>query len=114
MGESNNAVGEIRVRTTFIPSADKAVDQIKQKSAELINIVDGLFGEAGAPDPDANRLRAIAVTSFEEAVSGCSRRQPRSNYSNPIQFSSLRRLSSFRFCCESRENKLTTLALPSE
>jgi hypothetical protein len=37
-----------RVRTTFDPSANKTVDQIKQKSAELINIVDELFGEAGA------------------------------------------------------------------
>jgi hypothetical protein len=44
------------------------VDQIKQKSAELINIVDELFGEAGAPNPEAKRLQAIAMTAIEEAA----------------------------------------------
>lgn len=32
-------VGEFRVRTTFNPSSDSVVDQIKQKTAELINLL---------------------------------------------------------------------------
>jgi hypothetical protein len=64
----NLSVGEVRVRTTFNPPANETVDQIKQKSAELINIVDELLGEAGAPNPEAKRLQAIAMTAIEEAA----------------------------------------------
>jgi hypothetical protein len=46
-------VPEARVRTTFNPSANETVDQIKQKSAELINLCE----ELKAKDP---RLAAIA------------------------------------------------------
>lgn len=61
--ESN---GEIRVRVKFNPSNDSKVDQIKQKSAELINLVDGLATENGRSEK--NRLIALATTSYEEAV----------------------------------------------
>jgi len=54
-------VGEARVRTTFNPSANEIVDQLKQKSAELINMCEDLK----AKDP---RLASIAQTSFEEAA----------------------------------------------
>jgi len=58
----------VRVRTTFNPFANETVDQIKQKSAELINIVDELFGEVGAPNPEAQRIQAVAMTAIEEAA----------------------------------------------
>ena len=35
-------IGERRVRTTFDPSNDSTVDQIKQKAAELINLFETL------------------------------------------------------------------------
>jgi hypothetical protein len=56
-----SSVGEHRVRTTFNPSNDSLVDQIKQKSAELINICDGLKSK------DA-RLASLAQTAYEEAA----------------------------------------------
>ena len=58
--EQELTVGEARVRTSFNPSADSVVDQIKQKSAELINLCEGLKLK------DA-RLASIAQTEFETA-----------------------------------------------
>lgn len=54
-------IGESRVRTTFNPSANSVVDQIKQKSAELIDPCEGLKGK------DA-RLASLAQTAYEEAA----------------------------------------------
>jgi hypothetical protein len=53
-------LGELRVRTEFNPSNNSAVDQIKQKCAELINLVEVL------PTAD-RRLVSIAQTTIEEA-----------------------------------------------
>ena len=53
-------VGELRVRTQFNPSSDSIVDQIKQKTAELINICEQLKSK----DP---RCASIAQTDFETA-----------------------------------------------
>jgi hypothetical protein len=58
--------GEIRVRTEFNPSLNGSVDQIKQKSAELINIVDCLATDSGRSEK--NRLINLAMTSYEEAA----------------------------------------------
>lgn len=55
------STGEDRVRTKFNPSADGVVDQIKQKSAELIDLCEKLKTK------DA-RLAALAQTSYEEAA----------------------------------------------
>lgn len=55
------SIGEDRVRTKFNPSADSIVDQIKQKSAELIDLCEQLKAKDG-------RLAALAQTSFEEAA----------------------------------------------
>lgn len=55
------SIGEDRVRTKFNPSADTIVDQIKQKSAELIDLCEQLKVK------DA-RLAALAQTSYEEAA----------------------------------------------
>lgn len=61
-----NTTGEIRVRTKFNPSSDSKVDQIKQKTAELIDLVAGLATESGRSEK--SRLIAIALTSYEEAA----------------------------------------------
>lgn len=58
--EHELTVGEARVRTSFNPSADSVVDQIKQKTAELINLCEGLKMK----DP---RTASIAQTEFETA-----------------------------------------------
>lgn len=60
-GAANQSIGESRVRTTFNPSADGTVDQIKQKTAELINLCEQLKSKDG-------RLASLAQTSFEEAA----------------------------------------------
>ncbi len=56
-----DTVGEKRVRTEFNPAKDSLVNQIKQKSAELINICE----ELKAKDP---RLASIAQTEYESAA----------------------------------------------
>ena len=55
------SVGEARVRTTFNPSQTDLVAQIKQKSAELINLCEELKSKDG-------RLASLAQTSYEEAA----------------------------------------------
>lgn len=57
----NATPGELRVRADFNPSANDNVSIIKNKTAELINIIDGI------KILDA-RLAAIAMTTFEEAA----------------------------------------------
>lgn len=54
-------LGEVRVRTSFNPSDSTLVDQIKQKTAELINLVDTVREK----DP---RLVAQAQTTYEAAA----------------------------------------------
>ncbi len=55
------SVGEDRVRTKFNPSANSVVDQIKQKSAELIDLCETLKVK------DA-RLASLAQTHYEDAA----------------------------------------------
>jgi len=54
-------VGEARVRTSFNVSGDSVVDQIKRKSAELIDLCEGLKAKDG-------RLASLAQTTYEEAA----------------------------------------------
>ncbi|SRR6266436_3893618 len=54
------SVGEHRVRTQFNPSSSGVVDEIKQASARLIDLCEGLKTK----DP---RLAALAQTSYEDA-----------------------------------------------
>lgn len=54
-------LGENRVRTTFNPSQNDVVSQIKQKSAELINLCETLKEKDG-------RLASLAQTTYEEAA----------------------------------------------
>ncbi len=58
---TDKTIGETRVRTEFNPSAESVVDQIKMKSADLINMCESLK----AKDP---RLASLAQTAYEEAA----------------------------------------------
>lgn len=67
------SLGEDRVRTKDNPSADGTVDQIKQKTAELIDLCEKLKpGSLGDMPPgfcgEQARLAAIAQTAYEEAA----------------------------------------------
>ncbi len=59
--EKELTIGELRVRTKFNPSADSTVDQIKQKTAELINLCEGLKAKDG-------RAASVAQTQYEDAA----------------------------------------------
>jgi len=62
-------LGESRVRTSFNPSNDSTVDQIKQKSAELINLCESLRGDGSVTiSGEKARLIAKAQTDFETAA----------------------------------------------
>ena len=54
-------LGEDRVRITFNPTSNDLVDQIKQDTARLINLINGHKDK----DP---RLAALAMTTYEEAA----------------------------------------------
>ena len=56
---SQKSIGEQRVRTEFNPSQNDVVSELKQKTAELINICEQL------KDP---RLASLAQTAYEEAA----------------------------------------------
>jgi hypothetical protein len=61
------SLGEDRVRTKFNPSNNSLVDQLKQKSAELIDLCEK--GKAnGSADGEHQRLWALAQTHFEDAA----------------------------------------------
>lgn len=59
------SIGEDRVRIKFNPSDNTAVNQIKQKTAELIDIMHIIGAETD--DPERKRLFATAMTRYEEA-----------------------------------------------
>jgi hypothetical protein len=63
-------LGEDRVRTKFNPSADTTVDQIKQKSAELIDLVEEikLVAQKNGAQSETIRLCALAQTHYEDAA----------------------------------------------
>ena len=52
--------GESRVRTDFNVSEDDKINEIKAKTAELINLIE----EAGKD----GRLTSLAMTTYEEAA----------------------------------------------
>ena len=54
-------LGQKRVRAAFNPSNDSVVDLIKEKTADLIDLVEGL------KDLDP-RLAALAQTHYEDAA----------------------------------------------
>lgn len=63
---SKLSIGEQRVRTKFNPSADGIVDQIKNKSAELIDLCESL--RKVGDESEKHRLISLAETTYEEAA----------------------------------------------
>jgi hypothetical protein len=65
-------LGENRVRTEFNPSKNGTVDQIKQKTAELINLVEELWPQrSDVTDLDLveiRRLKNVAQDNYEQAA----------------------------------------------
>ena len=65
----NLSKGENRVRTQFNPSQTDLVSDVKQKSAELINICEEMFPIDGSTVPaEKARCIALAQTAYEEAA----------------------------------------------
>ena len=58
------SLGQDRVRVSFNPSGDSAVDQIKQKTADLIDLCE----QYKSPFPEQGRCAALAQTAYEEAA----------------------------------------------
>jgi hypothetical protein len=56
--------GQLRVRSSFNPSKDSAVDRIKDDTASLIDYVETLSTD----DPETKRCVALAQTAYEEAA----------------------------------------------
>lgn len=62
-------LGERRVRTEFNPSQNDVVSRIKQASAELINVVDGInieMGDITLENQDAEFLRVQEMERLKE------------------------------------------------
>ncbi len=62
------SLGEKRVRTEFNPSGVGSVNFIKEKSAQLINVIEDLKPKDGSMmSGEKARLIALAQTAYEEA-----------------------------------------------
>lgn len=61
------SIGEQRVRTTFNPSADSLIDQLKQHAAEAINQCENIKAKFPG-NGECARLASIAQTNFETAA----------------------------------------------
>ena len=59
------SLGEDRVRIKFNPTDNSLVSQIKQKSAELIDLCKASDTK---PDKESGRLWALAMTHYEDAA----------------------------------------------
>lgn len=59
-------LGEERVRVNFNVSGDETVDQIKKKSAELIDLCHGMADKTS--NPEKGRLISLAMTHYEDAA----------------------------------------------
>ena len=63
--ETKQTLGQRRVKADFNPAKNDLVDQIKNKSAELIDLCEQLRGETSTGEK--HRLISIAQTEFETA-----------------------------------------------
>lgn len=61
------SLGEDRVRIKFNPSDNSNVSQLKQKSAELIDLCEKMKNE-GSQDGEHQRLWALAQSYYENAA----------------------------------------------
>lgn len=67
MNEREQTLGEKRVRASFNPSSNGLVDEIKKKSAELIDLCEQ-HKKADLYAGEPNRLWALAQTHYEDAA----------------------------------------------
>jgi hypothetical protein len=63
--ETKQTLGQRRVKADFNPAKNDLVDQIKNKSAELIDLCEQLRSETSTGEK--HRLISIAQTEFETA-----------------------------------------------
>jgi hypothetical protein len=61
-------LGQERVRMQFNPSSNPTVDEIKQKTAELIDLCESMKGAVAPDDREFLRLLALAQTHYEDAA----------------------------------------------
>lgn len=67
----NSSIGEYRVRTNFNVSDSGTIKAIKDKTAELINLISRLNPHESFAERDINefhRLKALAMTEYELAA----------------------------------------------
>jgi hypothetical protein len=72
MSDKNQSTGEFMVRTHFNTTKDSIVDQIKVKSAELINLIESIPEKedwSAREKSSLNRLKARSYTLLEDACS---------------------------------------------
>lgn len=74
------SIGQSRVRTSFNPSSESVVDQIKNKSADLIDLLQAMRNDEASKTYDKTpeekqyvsgevfRLISLAQTAYEEAA----------------------------------------------
>lgn len=65
---SEQTLGQKRVKADFNPSKQDRVDQIKNKSAELIDLMEGMREDPVIGSTEKQRLISLAQTSVEEAA----------------------------------------------
>lgn len=68
--KTEQTLGQKRVRTSFNPSADNKVDVIKQKHAELIDLVNEMEFPEGKDETEKGefiRLKSLAMTEIQSA-----------------------------------------------
>lgn len=71
MEQKIKTLGEKRVRVEFNVNNDEYIHLLKQKSAELINLIDQAANYPGWEDETLRewlRLKALAMTSIEEGA----------------------------------------------
>lgn len=66
-----STLGEKRVRVEFNPSKGEIIQDIKQTTAELINLLESFRSSEpkdSVPNPEFQRLISIAQTEYENAA----------------------------------------------
>lgn len=66
-----STLGEQRVRVEFNPTKGEIIQDIKQATAELINLLESFRSSEptdATPSPELQRLISIAQTTYEEAA----------------------------------------------
>jgi hypothetical protein len=58
------SIGQDRVRISFNPSSDSLVDELKRKTADLIDMCEAIKTSPG----EISRCAALAQTAYEEAA----------------------------------------------